>query len=170
GLHRADHSAADPLGQYGDLRRARARDLIRAARTRCHAATTTRGRASHTGWLCDLARNLRRLGAARADAGSILLDEVEWRVRWAGPGRRSECAGHRSSLLPSQQPLQGGLIAIAQGALRQQVLASGHRCRRGAAIAVYLCAAVPGAVRHRAHTASDLAKAYPGRLYILPRC
>ena len=31
GLHAADHGAADPVGQYGDLRRARTGDFLRAA-------------------------------------------------------------------------------------------------------------------------------------------
>ena len=77
GFHRADHRAADPLGQYGDLRCARAGDLFRAARTRRDAATAACGRSSDRGWLRNLARHLRRTGAARAYAGSIFLDEVE---------------------------------------------------------------------------------------------
>ena len=67
-LHHADHGAAGPLGQHGDLGRARPGDLLRAARARRDAAAAARRRPPDPDRLRDLARRLRRPGAARLHA------------------------------------------------------------------------------------------------------
>ena len=56
-------------------------DLVRAARTGCHAAAAARGPSSDTGWLRGVARHLCRPRAAGTHLVGILLDEVEGRVR-----------------------------------------------------------------------------------------
>ncbi len=86
-LHHADHGAAGPVGQHGHLGRARPRDLVRAARARRDEPAAARGRPADPDRLRDLARRLRRLGAARAHAVGILLDEVAGRVGCSSPAR-----------------------------------------------------------------------------------
>ena len=109
--------------------------------------------------LRNLARHLRRPGAAGPHLVGVLLDEVAQRLRRTCAGGRGECARHRPGLLPAQQPLQAGLVAVAQGASRQHVSAAGHRRGRDPAASVHLRAAAPGAVRHRGHSALGLAVA-----------
>ena len=90
-----------------------------------------RGRPPDPGRLWSVAGRLRRTRIAGADLVGILLDEVEGRVRRACPGGRRECARDRSNLLSAQQPLQAGLVAVAEGASRQQVSGDGDWRGRG---------------------------------------
>ena len=108
------------------------------------------------------------LALACADLVGILLDEVEGRVRRARSGGRRECAGHRSNLLSAQQPLQAGLVPVAQGPSRQQVSGDGDWCGRGLAAPVHLCAAVPNSLRDRGDPALGMAVAVRRRLRVLP--
>ena len=65
GFTAADHRAPDPVGQHGDLGRARPRDLVRAARARRDAKAAAHGEPSDSRRLRRVARRLRRRGAAR---------------------------------------------------------------------------------------------------------
>ena len=82
---------------------------------------------------------------------------------------RGQRAHDRPGLLPAQQPLPAGLVALPQGASRQPVPAARHRRGRGPAAPVHLRAAAAGAVRHRGHPARGLALALPRRPRVLPR-
>ena len=107
-----------------------------------------RDRQSDPRRLRHLAHRLRRPGAAGAHPVRVLLCQVDRRVRRPRARGCRERARHRPDLLSAEQPLQAGVVAVAEGPPRQPLPRPWHRCGGGGAGPVYLCAAVPGAVRY----------------------
>ena len=145
-LHHPDHRAADPVGQHGDLGRARPRDLVRAARDRRDAAPAACGQSSDPRRLRPVARRLRRDGALGSDLMGVLLDEVARRFRLARAHGRGQRAGDRPGVLSPEQPVQDRLVPVANGPSRQPVSSGGYRRGRRAAASLHLRAAAAAPV------------------------
>ena len=92
-------------------------------------------------------------------AVGVLLDEVPGRLGRARPDGRGQRDHDRPGLLPAQQPLPAGLLAVLQGASRQQVSAARHRRGRDPAAACSPTRRRCSAVRQRSHPALGLALA-----------
>ncbi len=87
----------------------------------------------------------------------------------AGADGRGQRDHRRAGLLPAQQPLPAGFVALDQGASRQPVPAARHRRGRRPAAPVHLRPAAATPVRQRSHPAPGLAMAPPRRPGVLPR-
>ena len=118
--------------------------------------------------LRDLARHLRRPGATGSDVVGIFLDEVAERIGPARADGRGQHDHDRSGVLPLEQPVSAGLVAVLQGASRQQVPAPRHWRGHNPAAPLHLCTSATGFVRQRSDPALGLATPLPGRPGFLP--
>ena len=168
-LHLADHRATGAVGQHGDLGGAWSGALLRTARARRDDPAAAGGRPADPDRVRDLARHLRRLGATGSDVVGVFLDEVAERIGPARADGRGQHDHDRPDLLPAQQPLPAGLLAVFQGASRQQVPAPRHWRGHNPAAPLHLCASATGLVRQRSDPALGLATPLPGRPDFLPR-
>ena len=107
--------------------------------------------------------------------GLALLAYTLWAFFWmksrdASDAARADGRGqrhhHRPGLLPAQQPLPAGLVAVARGPPRQPVPAARHRRGRGPAAALHLRAAAAASVRQRGHPAFGLAVALRSAAFV----
>ena len=168
-LHLADHRATGAVGQHGDLGGAWSGALLRTARARRDDPAAAGGRPADPDRVRDLARHLRRPGATGSDVVGVFLDEVAERIGPARADGRGQHDHDRSGVLPLEQPVPAGLVAVFQGASRQQVPAPRHWRGHNPAAPLHLCTSATGFIRQRSDPALGLATPLPRRPDFLPR-